>query len=244
MNHNEDMPAVSRRLMLVRGALGFGAAAFLAACNSGQKVTALPDVNWPDKDLYRPPPPPSPRPVPQPTPKPSIDVPTGVIPRSEWARAQPVPALMDPAQPYYRITLHHDGMDTFTSSDRAAAADRLERIRNAHRGRNFGDIGYHYIIDPAGRVWQGRPLNWQGAHVKATNQGNLGICVMGNYMQQRPNEMQLAAIDRFVISQMKQYRVPASRVFTHREIGQSVCPGDNLQPYINESRSSGAMARG
>lgn len=152
---------------------------------------------------------------------------------------------MTPAKPYFRITLHHDGMDAFASTDRAAAAARLEQIRQAHLnrpGEPFGDIGYHYLIDPAGRVWQGRPLQWQGAHVARTNEGNLGVCCLGNFMQQRPSQAQLVALDRFVAAQMKHYRIPPGRVYTHRELGQTLCPGDNLQPYIADSRRSGAIA--
>lgn len=153
---------------------------------------------------------------------------------------------MTPAKPYYRITIHHDGMDTFTSTDRGSAAARLEQIRNAHlnrAGEPFGDIGYHYVIDPAGRVWQGRPLEWQGAHVRATNEGNLGICCLGNFMKQHPSDAQLRALDSFVASQMARYRVPPNRLYTHRELGSTECPGNNLQPYVVRSRSAGAMAR-
>lgn len=235
--------------MILRGVGGLAAlSALLGGCASNSKTAALPGVGWPDDDLRRTPPAPAPRPQPvRPTQKPTLDIPGGVIPRAEWARGQPVTSRMDQAKPYYRITIHHDGMDTFTTTDRGSAAARLEQIRQAHlnrAGEPFGDIGYHYVIDPAGRVWQGRPLNWQGAHVARTNEGNLGICCLGNFQQQRPSEAQLASLDRFVVSQMGKYKVPASRVYTHRELGSTVCPGDNLQPYINDSRRSGAIRQG
>jgi hypothetical protein len=34
------------------------------------------------------------------------------------------------------------------------------------------DIGYHYTIDPTGRIWEGRPVQYQGAHVKMNNEHN------------------------------------------------------------------------
>jgi hypothetical protein len=240
---------LSRRELLARGAAGLGVLSgvglVLSACGSSQRASNLPGVGWPNDDL-RPAPRATPvRPSPVP-PAPGVDVPGGVIARSEWARGQPIPARMTPARPYWRITLHHDGMGAFTTTDRAAAAARLEQIRHSHlhrRGEPFGDIGYHYLIDPAGRVWQGRPLNWQGAHVARTNEGNLGICCLGNFMVQRPTEAQLAALDQFVASQMRQYRIPVNHVYTHRELGKTECPGDNLQPYINDARRSGPLAR-
>jgi hypothetical protein len=224
-------------------AAGCGAmAAWTAGCQASRRAAgALPEVDWPDGGLSRPAPPLR-TPV-RPT-GPGLGVPGGVIPRAEWAKGPVIPARMNRARPFDRITLHHDGMDTFTSTDRVAAAARLEDIRRAHLsrpGEPFGDIGYHYLIDPAGRIWQGRGLEWQGAHVARKNEGNLGICCLGNFMQQRPTEAQLAALDQFVVTQMERYRVPPGRVFTHRELGQTVCPGDRLQPYIADSRRSGAI---
>lgn len=241
----------SRRELIVRGGVLVSLAAFLSGCQGGgsnrsQASANLPEVNWPDEELNR-----KIRPRPQPArpaqPKrmPTPDVETGVIPRSEWARGNPIGGRMTPAKPYYRITLHHEGVDTFTSTDRAAAAARIERIRQAHLNRPepFGDVGYHYLIDPAGRVWAGRPLQWQGAHVGKTNEGNLGICCLGNFQQQRPTEAQVQALDRLVVSQMAKYNVPVGQVYTHRELGPTVCPGNMLQSYIDMSRTSGAMAR-
>lgn len=164
---------------------------------------------------------------------------SGVIPRNAWARATPEPRLMNRMLPVSRITLHHDGMTSFTSANQSDAAQRLEMIRAAHRSNGWGDIGYHFVIDPAGRIWEGRPLFWQGAHVKNQNEGNLGICLLGNYEVQRPNSQQLAAVDRFVAEAMRQYRIPVSRVHTHKELGSTLCPGRNLQPLLVASRSPG-----
>ncbi|MDX2115149.1 MAG: peptidoglycan recognition family protein [Planctomycetota bacterium] len=247
MNSDPTSDLVRRREALVRGAVasaGFASlAALLSGCGSGTKTaSAEPGINWPNRDLHYPKPP-SPKAQPKTPPKAGPALPTNIISRSEWASGAPIPSRMDPAQPYYRITIHHDGMDAFTSTDRGAASARLEQIRRAHLDRGFGDIGYHYLIDPAGRVWQGRTLEWQGAHVKATNQGNLGVCMLGNYMEQQPTDTQLAALDRFVNSQMRTYRVNVGRVYTHRELGPTECPGNFLQPRINALRTSGQIAR-
>ncbi|MEM7622440.1 MAG: peptidoglycan recognition family protein, partial [Planctomycetota bacterium] len=121
--------------------------------------------------------------------------PTGVIPRSRWARWGPDIRLADRMGSISMITVHHDGMSAFTSRREADAARRLESIRSAHRGQRWADIGYHYAIDPAGRVWQGRPITLQGAHVKHNNPSNLGILVMGNYERQNPSPDTLATLD-------------------------------------------------
>lgn len=166
-------------------------------------------------------------------------VPKGVIARSRWAKGEPIPTLMDPMRPVKSITVHHDGMSAFSATGWNDSADRLESIRRAHRRRSpepFGDIGYHYAIDPAGRVWQCRPLNWQGAHVRRQNVGNLGIVLMGNYDKQRPNKAQKASLVTFIKAQMKRYRVPVSQVKTHQEMAATACPGRNLQAFMVSAR--------
>lgn len=171
-------------------------------------------------------------------------LPNSVIARSMWAQGQPVPRFMNRMLPVKRITLHHDGMDTFTSPRYEAARDRLEKIRTAHRSKSWGDIGYHFLIDPAGRVWQGRPLDWQGAHVARQNEGNIGICVMGNYESQHANQTQLRSIEAFTAQLMRMYRVPLREVRTHREMAQTACPGRNLQPSLVAMRNPrGSLAR-
>ena len=104
----------------------------------------------------------------------------GAISRSTWAKGQPIPNNMNHMLPVRYITIHHDGMRApFTSTSKSSTATRLETIRKSHLRRDggrWGDIGYHFAIDPAGRVWQGRPLMWQGAHVKAPERGEHWYC--------------------------------------------------------------------
>ncbi len=146
---------------------------------------------------------------------------------------------MDRMTPIHRVTIHHDGMSPFTDTSLAAAGNRLESIRRAHlrrRPQPFGDIGYHFAIDPAGRVWGGRPTSWQGAHVRAQNQGNLGIVVLGNYDLQGVNDAQKRAILRFLEQQMQTYRIAGSKVATHQELAPTACPGKSLQRFMEMAR--------
>jgi hypothetical protein len=150
---------------------------------------------------------------------------------------------INPMLPVGRITIHHDGMDAFTSTSQGDAAARLEIIRRAHVGqRGYADIGYHYIVDPGGRVWEGRSVRYQGAHVKDNNEGNVGVMCLGNFDLHRPSSAQIAALDRFVAGQMRRYNVPINRVQTHQEINPTACPGRNLQQYMVATRGNrGAM---
>lgn len=123
-------------------------------------------------------------------------------------------------------------------------AHRIDSIRQAHQNAGWGDIGYHFIIDPFGQVWEGRPLAFQGAHVHDHNVRNLGVLTLGNFELQTPTAAQRSALSQFVALRMKQHRVPLVRVHTHRELTSTLCPGRNLQWVMNQLRSSaGALAQ-
>jgi hypothetical protein len=162
-----------------------------------------------------------------------------VVPRSSWTDAGPEVSLSNRMGRIERITVHHDGMGTQPTGDWADSARRLESIRRAHRGNGWADIGYHYAVDPAGRVWECRSLSLQGAHVKDQNPGNLGIVVLGNFDTARPTDAQVRAVRDFVAQQMRNYRVPVGRVHTHRELAATACPGANMQRIMVQLRGSG-----
>ena len=233
---------MTRREILERGAMGMlvaGVASLLAACasDSTTPTRSVATTKNPPRTPTSPNPKAAPMSFPQANTLPPA-LPGDVIPRSSWAKGSPIISRMNRAdRPYTWITVHHDGMDSFTSTSYASAAARLEQIRNAHIIRKpepFGDIGYHYLIDPSGRVWQ-------GAHVAGENPGNLGICVMGNYDIQRPNAAQLAALNRFVAAQMRAYHIPLARVRTHQEwpSAHTRCPGFSLEQYMRVARLPG-----
>jgi hypothetical protein len=173
-----------------------------------------------------------------------------IVPRSMWTTVGPLMGTgrsINRMGSVNRITIHHEGDVVFTATSQGSVAQRLESIRQYHitrmssskPGEKWADIGYHYIIDPAGRVWEGRSVSWQGAHVKNQNENNLGVMVMGNFDLQRPTPQALGTLDAFVTQQMRRFNVSRSRVYTHRELNPTECPGTNLQTYMVKTRSRG-----
>lgn len=166
-----------------------------------------------------------------------------VIPRTIWTNEPIRPWLADRMGRISRITVHHDGLDVFTSKRQADAMDRLELFRSNHVDRlGWADIGYHFAIDPAGRVYECRPTGYQGAHVKDNNEQNLGVLVMGHHSAQSPSAEALHTLANFVAAKQKRYGVPGSRVYTHRELRPTECPGHNLQSRFDEIRRRGMVA--
>jgi len=164
-------------------------------------------------------------------------LPVRAIPRTAWAKDRPIPDRLNPMNGVNRLTVHHEGWTPFWTTDTRATAERLELIRRSHLERmRAGDIGYHLIIDRAGRVWAGRPLGYQGAHVKNHNEHNIGVMLLGNFDKQRPTDDQLATLRNTLRSFAGAYRLPPSRVRSHQELNPTRCPGANLQRRMDALR--------
>ena len=217
----------SRRLFLVSSAL------FVAGCGTKKITSSLPSPVWDYKAKLEE------APVVAPVPVKQVNI--SAIARSSWAKGNPIPRNMNQMLPVRYITVHHDGMTAFKSTSRGAASSRLETIRKSHLRRDggrWGDIGYHFAIDPAGRIWEARPLSWQGAHVRAKNEGNIGVVMLGNYELQSVNRAQLSTLQSTLKELMKKYRVPVARVKTHQEWAATACPGESLQGAMKQMRRS------
>jgi hypothetical protein len=227
----------SRRQML-GGGLALGAGLLLAGCNKQRfKPLTREELEGPPKrDL-------GPERPPRYAPQPGAQM-AGVIPRRTWASSGPVMSLINPMNGVNRVTVHHSGIISAEIRSNSDSARMLENIRRGHLSQGWADIGYHYIIDPAGRIWEGRSVRYQGAHVKENNEHNLAVMCMGNYDVERPTSELLASLDLFVAEQMRVYNVPINRVYTHQELKPTACPGRNLQGYMLATRArSGRLAR-
>jgi hypothetical protein len=232
---------VDRRAILAM-ALGAGAAAFLTACGStptrngrvGDPIPGSPDYR-PLAGGTRPP-------LRRPNygnPRANLPETVTVLNRQTWATRGPVVTRANRMGQIRSITVHHDGMSPYYSTLYDDTARRLESIRNSHVGRGWADIGYHYAIDPSGRVWACRPESLQGAHVKDYNPGNLGILVLGNYEEQRPTAASTRTLDLLIAAKMDEHRLNLRSVYTHREWASTACPGRHLQTHMQTARASG-----
>ena len=137
--------------------------------------------------------------------------------------------------------MHHSAT-LVNSRSKGAAVGAIRGIQRHHQSQNgWGDIGYHFLIDPAGRIWTGRPLQWQGAHAgdSAKNHANVGICLLGNFVrdgQGPPADVQLRALASLLATLCVRYDVPANQVLTHQELKTTDCPGPYVQVAVERIR--------
>lgn len=142
--------------------------------------------------------------------------------RADWgAKAVNCSGSLNPK----KITIHHT--DTPASNPQA----RVRSIQEYHRNdRHWCDIGYHFLVDEAGIVYEGRSINTIGAHAGGANTGNIGIALIGSYNNQDPTTAQMASTAKLVAELSDKFNIALSRstVKGHREVGTTStdCPGN------------------
>lgn len=163
-------------------------------------------------------------------PDPSFFVPStapfSLVRRAGWQAAPP----KEPYSPHSPVffTIHHTQAHypgTFKDS-----VIEMQFIQDYHQhAKGWNDIGYHFLIDPAGNIFEGRPIGVQGAHVLHHNTGNVGISIMGSYHPPANDAFTELSRDAFVSVGRyvkNAYSVQVSSFFAHRDLGDTDCPGD------------------
>jgi flagellar hook assembly protein FlgD len=119
------------------------------------------------------------------------------------------------------------------------------------KGNGWNDIGYNFLVDRFGTVYEGRgggiDRNVVGAHAEGFNTGTAGIALIGNFSTATPPKAQQAALvalaawrldvahvdplSTVVYTSGGNYKFKAGKVVTlraisgHRDTGPSECPG-------------------
>lgn len=169
--------------------------------------------------------------------EPTPPAPGGILARAAWGARAPLAGKLDPVGgPWRRITVHHSDDVPGVALDGSLVQSRtaLQKIQRYHQEQNgWADIGYHYLIDPDGRVFEGRATAWQGAHAGGTNNvQNLGICLLGNFHQSLPTPEALASLERLLDEFRRTHAIPRREVHLHRDYKDTQCPGDRLSAWV------------
>ena len=159
----------------------------------------------------------------------------GIVPRTSWAKYQ-IKGNKTPMGKVKKITVHHtdDGRALSKMSD----LQFLRAMENHHRNtRKWACIGYHYIIGRDGKIYEGRPIKYQGAHASSNNPNNVGISLIGNFNSSMPAKSQIKSLESLLYKLRKQFRVSSSSVYGHTHLGHTECPGKYLKRWIEIYRT-------
>ena len=168
------------------------------------------------------------------------------LPRATWG-AQPVRRRnTKPMGRVDKITVHHSAPPAdFTGGTQGLAGTEIRKIQRHHqRNKGWADIGYHYVIDRNGRLWQGRSLEFQGAHASGkANRGNIGIVLLGNYSpgRQHMTQAQGQCLTTLLAQLTDYFKLSPDAIYTHNQIrsaGHTACPGPEITAYVARVRQA------
>ena len=165
-----------------------------------------------------------------------------IFPRESWAPALKADrARLHPMGRPFRITVHHTAVETKprypTWSESCAEIRRIQRYHI--EVRKWADIGYHFIIDDNGFIWEGRPLRFQGAHAGdfKLNRGNIGIVVLGDFEKTQPTPAAEESLEWLLRELCLCYGIVRKNVFGHCDLKATKCPGRRLKPVLERIKS-------
>ena len=161
----------------------------------------------------------------------------GIVNRAQWG-AEPYRGTPTAQPRYDAIVVHH--------SAGFLSVRQIQRLHQVERG--WSDIGYHFLIDEAGTVFQGRPaVGGQlaiGAHVGGANTGKVGVCLMGCFHPEMPDcddsprPSMIDALGDLLAYLCRTYGIAAGEIFGHRDFKATACPGSEVYARLDEVRSS------
>ena len=136
-----------------------------------------------------------------------------IVSREQWGAAAPksIPKFA-PWSKANDLWVHHTAGPTGQS---------VKSIQSFHQGpsRNWNDIGYHYLVNEAGTVFEGRGREVWGAHSPGKNH-EPSVALIGDYSTRVPTDAQHRAV--YALRDF----LGVNRVRGHRENTATTCPGE------------------
>lgn len=171
--------------------------------------------------------------------------------RATDARGQTYRWPLSYSSSVHLLVVHHTAIQR--TGDTRSAAERVRALYAYHaENRGWGDIGYHYLIDEDGRIYQGRQGGNRvvGGHAYCHNIGTLGIALLGNFDTEQPTQAQVKALQRLLGSLADLERIDLSAPVTfhgknfqspvvgHRDLMSTACPGRILAAALPQIRGN------
>jgi hypothetical protein len=124
-----------------------------------------------------------------------------IVSRKDWGADESIRTTARAFAPVRKIVVHHSA----SANNPRDPVGVVRAIYDFHvKERRFADIGYNFLIDHRGVVYEGRyarDYGWEprtgqdsewrgvvGAHALGVNVGSVGICLIGDFSWQSPTE--------------------------------------------------------
>lgn len=151
------------------------------------------------------------------------------------------------------LVVHHTAMPV--SNDARSGVERMRALYQYHAiNRGWGDIGYHYVIDDEGQIYEGRSGGEHvvGGHAFCNNVGTISISLMGNFEKEQPTQVQMRNLQWLLDILAEQYDIdPGSQVtyhgkriptiVGHKDLLPTECPGYYVRETLGQIRTNVAQ---
>jgi N-acetylmuramoyl-L-alanine amidase len=182
-----------------------------------------------------------------------------IVPRLGWKANEAIrrsePSYASAVR--YSVVHHTAGSNSYTAAESGAI---VRAIQTYHvKGNGWNDIGYNFLVDKYGQVFEGRyggiERNVVGAHAEGFNTGSVGVAVLGEYSSLAVTAKAREALARLLawrldvahVDPLTTLSVPSGgnarfpsgipvflrAVSGHRDTGFTDCPGTALYNLLN-----------
>jgi hypothetical protein len=154
-----------------------------------------------------------------------------MIKRSQWG-AKPLTEYSNSIKPELRsqVVIHHSV--TGEGKTQAEVESILRGIDGFHRGKGWGGIGYNLAVDYAGRVYEARGIDIQGAHAYGANTNGYGIVYIGDGRKGVTFEAVQAI--RTLVIELQTRSLKKLKVVGHNQVNKTACPGTHLEAELKK----------
>lgn len=159
--------------------------------------------------------------------------------------------------------VHHTaGSNSYSKSQSAALVRGIYKYHTSNEG--FADIGYNFLIDRYGQIFEGRYGGITqaviGAHAGGFNTGSTGVALMGTFSSATTPTAMINSLKRLLAWKLDVHHVPAigtvvmtsggstkyppgtrvtvNRISGHRDTSQTACPGSKVYYQLSSIRSA------
>jgi putative cell wall-binding protein len=193
-----------------------------------------------------------------------INAPT-IVTREEWGAAPQCanpgsgPTWFGAPEGLKGAIVHH----TVNPNDYSTPAQAMQAIRNDQayhqESRGWCDIGYNFLVDKWGNIYEGADRSIEqpiiGAHAAGFNTSTVGVAMIGTFTSVTPPAAMRGGVAKIAGFRLAQYgmdpeatatftnastgaRKTLPRVFGHRDVGVTECPGNLGYPQLGTIRAA------
>ncbi len=174
--------------------------------------------------------------------------PPTIISRAGWGANESYMAWEPEYDSVSHFVIHH----TVTVNGDSDPAATVRAIYYYHAvSLEWGDVGYNYLIDGQGRIYEGR-YGGEGVvagHARPYNSGTIGIAILGNYASTSVPTAAVASLQELVAWKAALHAVHPGQssflldgtfpnIMGHRDCNLTTCPGDRAYALLPAVRNA------